>query len=391
MSFISSIFAAFKREVLEVAHNRLYLAIIMLIPLFMIVFFTVMFYRGEIVDLPIVAVDHSHSPSSRQLLRMIDATRGVDVAYEVQSIDEAERMMRHQEVCAMLYVPSDFESNIYRGIHSKVECYLPGTNISADGVVESNVQQVVMTFAAGVSLSMFRAQGVGDAEAMVEIMPIKLHSNIVANPYLNYGYYLAPLFMLMGVVIITVVATTYAVGRELRYATSEEWLRLSGGSLLAALVGKLILITIVMAVMVQLILVVLVVVMGMNIVGSYLFLTLSSLVFIVAYQSVALFIVATTANLRLALSLGGGYAVMAFTFSGITFPVTAMYGAIQPIAKLFPLGYFSEIFIDQMMLGVPIIYDIPKLGSLLIFLLLPLILWRRLRRIMFDSNYWCRG
>ena len=82
---------------------------------------------------------------------------------------------------------------------------------------------------------------------------------------------------------------------------------------------------------------------------------------------------------------------MAFTFSGITFPVSAMYGWIQPLSKLFPLSYFSDIFIDQMMIGSPLPYDIPMILSLLLFITLIVISWRRLNRVLNDEYYWRRS
>lgn len=391
MSLVNSILSSFIRELREVAKNRLYRVVILVIPMVMILFFTIMFYRGEIVDLPIVMVDKSHSSMSRQLLTMIDATQGVRVKYEAQSISEAERLMLRGDVAAIIYIPNDFQSNIYRGITAKVECYIPGTNISAGGTIERDVQQAIMTLSSGIALNKLQALGVGYSEAMVEIMSINILSNIVANPYLNYGYYLAPLFMFMGVVILTVVSTTYAIGRELRYATANEWLATSNYSLPAAVVGKVLPVTIVMSVMMQVIFLILIVVMGMECAGSYIFLTLSSILFIVAYQSIAIFIVSITANLRLGLSLGGGYAVMAFTFSGITFPVMAMYDWIQPLSKLFPLSYFSDIFIDQMMIGTPISYDITKFITLLIFCIVGVAIKGRLRRIITCEKYWRRS
>ena len=391
MSLFCNILHSFIRELQEVARNRLYRAILIVIPLVMILFFTTMFYSGEIVDLPIVVVDKSNSPMSRKLVSMVDATRGVKVVDEAQSIAEAEQLLRRGDVLSIVYINSDFESSILRGEPTKVECYLLGTNISADGVIERDVQQAVMTFSAGVSLSRLQASGVGYDEAMVEMMPINIHSNIVANPYLNYGYYLAPLFMFMGVVILTVVSTVYAFGRELRDATAREWLATSNNSLVAAVVGKMLPTTIVMSVMMELVLFILVVVMGMECAGSYLFLSLSILLFVLAYQSVAIVIISLAANLRLGLSLGGGYAVMAFTFSGITFPVSAMYPVVQSMSKLFPLSYFSDIFIDQMMLGVPISYDVPKIGVLLVFIALIVLVWQRLDRVVRNEMYWRRS
>ena len=391
MSLFCNILHSFIRELQEVARNRLYRAILIVIPLVMILFFTTMFYSGEIVDLPIVVVDKSNSPMSRKLVSMVDATRGVKVVDEAQSIAKAEQLLRRGDVLSIVYINSDFESSILRGEPTKVECYLLGTNISADGVIERDVQQAVMTFSAGVSLSRLQASGVGYDEAMVEMMPINIHSNIVANPYLNYGYYLAPLFMFMGVVILTVVSTVYAFGRELRDATAREWLATSNNSLVAAVVGKMLPTTIVMSVMMELVLFILVVVMGMECAGSYLFLSLSILLFVLAYQSVAIVIISLAANLRLGLSLGGGYAVMAFTFSGITFPVSAMYPVVQSMSKLFPLSYFSDIFIDQMMLGVPISYDVPKIGVLLVFIALIVLVWQRLDRVVRNEMYWRRS
>ncbi len=391
MNLVNSILSSFKREILEVARDRLYMAVLIVIPVAMVLFFAVMFYRGEIEDLPIAIVDHSHTQASYKLVNMIDATPGVAVTYNVQSTADAYRLILQGDALAMLYIPDDFEANIYRGILAKVECYLLGTNISADGVIERDVQQTVMTLSAGISLNKLQSEGIGYSEALVEITPVNIHSNIVANPYLNYGYYLAPIFMFMTVVILTVVCTTYAIGRELRYATATKWLEASGNSLAGALMGKLLPITIIMSLMTQFILLILIVFMGMNCAGSYLFLTVGGILFIIAYQAVAIAIVSVTANLRLALSLGGGYAVMAFTFSGITFPVSAMYEWIQPLSKLFPLSYFSDIFIDQMMIGTPLSYDIPKAISLLLFLPLIAISWRRLSRVVRDETYWRRS
>ena len=119
-------------------------------------------------------------------------------------------------------------------------------------------------------------------------------------------------------------------------------------------------------------------------------LSLGCLIFVIAYQSVAIAIVTLTSNLRLGLSIGGGYAVMAFTFSGVTFPVMAMYDVAQWFSRLFPLTYFSNVFVDKAMLGVDISYDIGDYLAMTVFVLLVPLVWRRLSRVVGDSKYWCR-
>lgn len=388
--FVRRVLSAFKRELREVAKSPLYLAVLVLLPLVMLTLFTVMFYRGTIDELPITVVDNDRTPMSRQLCSMIDDTPGVEIAYSAQSMDDAERQMLSSEALAVLYIERGFESDIYAGIPTKVECYLPGTNISASGVIERDIQQAVLTFSSGVALNRMAAMGIGHSQAMVNIMPIKILTNTIGNPYINYGYYLAPVFMFMGVVIFIVVSTVYAFGRELRYATVREWLSAADDSLVAAVVGKMLPTTIAMLVNLQLAMLVIFVVMGMECAGSYLELSLGSLIFVIAYQSVAIAIVTLTSNLRLGLSIGGGYAVMAFTFSGVTFPVMAMYDVAQWFSRLFPLTYFSNIFVDKAMLGVDISYDIGDYLAMTVFVLLVPLVWRRLSRVVGDSKYWCR-
>lgn len=387
---IKSIVSSFRREMREIASDKLYLSILVLFPAIMSLFFCVIFYRGAIVDIPIVVVDRDYTPLSRQLLEMVNSTSGVSIAYQEQDMASAEQRLLNGDVEGILYIDRGFEVGVYRGESAKVGCYLSGANISASGVLSRDIQLAVQSFAAGVALQSLESLGVNEAQAMVEIMPINICSQIISNPYLNYGYYLAPIFMVLGVVIFTVLSTIYAIGRELRYATASQWLAEAKGSLLGGVVGKLLPVTIAMSLMSQFIYFVLFVVMGMECVGNYLVLSLVTVLFIVVYEGVALAIIALTANLRLALSLGGGYSVMAFTFSGITFPTIAMFGVARLFSKLFPLSYFSEFFVSQVMRGAPLSYDIDNLLYMMLFLVVVPLSWRRLGRVVRDGKYWGR-
>ena len=387
---VYSIRSVLRRELAIIKNDRLYLAVLVILPVVMILFFGVMFYRGTIDDLPIVVVDRDNSPMSRKLVSMVDATAGVEVVCSENSMDEAEELLLRGEAMAVLYIDDGFASDIYSGVTASVECYLLGTNISASGIVERDVQQVVQSLSAGVALEKIQSMGVGSSSTMVDIMPIRVQSNILSNPYLNYGYYLAPIFMIMGVVIFTILSTIYAIGRELRCGTAKEWMLAADNSLWRGVVGKLLPVTLAMFLLSQLIYSILFIVMGMECAGSYLYLSAVTVIFIIAYQAVAIAMIAMTANLRLALSLGGGYGVMAFTFSGITFPTIAMFDVARGVSKIFPLTYFSEVFVDQAMRGVPLYIDTPKLGALMLFLALPILLWYRLRVVVSEDKYWGR-
>lgn len=390
MSLISNIISAFKYEMVEIAKSSTYRTTLLGLPLVTIIFFGTMFYGGTIEDLPIIVTDNDHTTSSNQLLSMISATRGVEIVDYASSMPEAEEILRRGDAYALLLIPKGLECNIYGSKPTDIECYISGTNLSASGIIEREIESCTRSFAAGIEIEKLKAQGVNQHNVMQEVMPINILVHTISNPYINYGYYLAPIFMFMALAIFTTLTTTYTFGRELYYATAPRWLASAENNIVAATIGKLLPTTVIMVTLSQLIYFVLFVLMGMDCAGSYLTLTIGSVIFILAYQSVAVFITTITSNMRLALSLGGGYAVMAFTFSGITFPTSAMFEAMRMLSNIFPLRWFSEIFIDQAMRGAPLIYTLKPLLALAIFTLIPLPVIKRLRRISLTPTYWSK-
>lgn len=388
MQILSGIHRVLRREVRSIFSDRLYLASTVVLPLVMLLFFVVIFWDGSITKLPVSVVDNDNTVLSRNLVSMVDATPGVDIGRSDLSVDEANSELLRGETYGYIVIPDGFEDDIVGSRQTSVNVYISATNLSAAGVLRRDIQQAVKTFSSGVAMTRLAAIGVDGYQVMAEVMPINMQTHTLANPYMNYGYYLAPIFMIVGVVVFTVLATIYAIGRELRYVTAPEWMAAAYDSLPVALIGKLLPITIAMMIMMQLVMFIMFVVMGMECVGSYAVISLASLLFIVAYQAIAVVIVAVTANLRLALSLGGGYSVMAFTFSGITFPIMAMYEVAQLFSRLFPLTYFSRIFINEAMLGADTRYSFADIGAMLIFILLVLFVWRRLGRVVRNSKYW---
>lgn len=390
MLFLSGIYHSFRREVEEIANNKLYLTSLIILPLIMLLLFTLMFSHGSIEQLPIVVVDNDHSSMSRQLISMMQATQSVGDITETQSTIDANNLVRRGDVRAMVVIPENFESDIVSNQTTSVEVSLSGANLSTAGILQRDIQQVVRSLSSGIAISKMQSMGASVDQVLANVMPINVQIHTISNPYMNYGYYLAPMFIFVGIALFITLNTIYSIGRELRYATASEWLKSASGSLLAAIIGKLLPITIAMMIMMGLAFIILFVVMGMETMCSWIILGISSLLLIIAYQSIATLIIAVTANLRLALSLGGGYAVMAFTFSGITFPTISMYGIAQFIAKLFPLSYFSDIFITQAVRGASLNYSLDSLVWLLGFSILGVIVWQRLSRMVRMEQYWNR-
>lgn len=386
--FLRNTAAVLRREFSRIFSQRIYAVLLFVLPPVAFAFFAVLFQDGVARNIPIAVLDYDRTTLSRKVIDMINDTPTAMVLFEVQDAAEGELLMRQGKVSAVIAIPDNFEKNILSNRQTSVDAFISGSNISVNGLLAKDIQTAVTTFTAGIQIQLLTKQGLTELQAMAQLMPVRFEKHVLFNPYTNYGYYLSPSFMPMMLLIFTLMATVFAIGSELRYSTASEWLKTAHGSLSATIAGKLLPITAVMFVWSLVMLAVIFKLIGTPMNGSASLLILCTLLFITAYQAIGVFFTVVLANMRLALSLGGGYAVLAFTFSGLTFPIMAMSPFMQALSRLFPFTYYTDIIIDIALRGAPAHYALADASSLALFaLLIPLSL-PRLRKICSDSKFW---
>ncbi len=390
MGILGHTFAVVRRETGRMRRQPMYATLLVILPILSFLFFALLFEKGVARDIPIAVLDEDHSALSRKVTQMIEDTPTAQVAYGIQSMDEGERLMREGRIQAIVQIPDFFEKDILSNRQTHLEAYISGANISVNGLLSKDIQTAVTTFGAGIQLQLLTKQGLTERQAMAQLQPVRFDRHILFNPYINYGYYLSPSFMPMMLLIFVVLITVFSVGSELKHATAREWLHTANDSIGAALVGKLLPITTAMFLLSLVMLTIIFKVVGVPLNGNLTTILVGTLLFILSYQSISVMIVAVVANLRLSLSLGGGYSVLAFTFSGLTFPVMAMYPAMRVVSKLFPFTYYTDLCVDQMLRGAPVVRSLPDLGCLALFFVLPLLCLPRLRRVCTEEKFWGR-
>lgn len=389
--FFSNTFAVFRRELHRILRQPMYWLLMVILPLIAFSFFAVMLQKGGVAqNLPIVVVDQDNTSLSRKVTQMIDATPTAWIAYGAQSMEQAERMMREGQVMGIVQIPAFFEKNILSNSQTHIETYLTGTNLTANGLLAKDLQTTVTSFSAGIQIQLLTKQGMTEKQVMAQLMPVRFDKHVLFNPYVNYGYYLSPSFLPMMLLIFTIMTTIFAIGSELKNATAKEWFATAQGSVGAAFFGKILPITIVMFLLSELMFLIIFKVVGVPLNGSLTVLTISNVLFILSYQSLGTLIITVLSNLRLSLSLGGGYSVLAFTFSGLTFPIMAMSKPMQWFSNVFPFTFYTDIIVDQALRGAPVIYSLHDMGMMTLFILLSLLCLPRLRTICTDEKYWRR-
>ena len=82
-----------RRELRRIVRQPMYWVLMVVLPVVSFAFFAVIFERGVARNIPIAVLDEDHTTLSRKVTQMIDDTPTAMVSYEVQSMEEAQRLI----------------------------------------------------------------------------------------------------------------------------------------------------------------------------------------------------------------------------------------------------------------------------------------------------------
>ena len=81
-------------------------------------------YNNEVVrEVPVAVVDNSHSQTSREFVRHVNASPDVRVAAWSNNLEEASRLVARQEVYGIILLPEDFDRQLGRMQQAHVSIY----------------------------------------------------------------------------------------------------------------------------------------------------------------------------------------------------------------------------------------------------------------------------
>lgn len=353
------------RECMRLRADPWDLAMATWIPLLALALFAWMFGAGVPRALPVAVVDHDNSVMSRELVRMIDAAPGLQVAARPADMQQAWAAVRAAEVYAVVHVPEGSGREILRGGSAVVFAYYNASHQTAGQAAERGIGDAVQ--AAGgrfVRADVARIRG-PDA---VRAPPLRVQATVLANAARSYEQFLLGLLFPALLYLAACLAMVSALGRELRDGTAGEWLQSCGDRLLPAVAGKLAPYLLLFTVHGTGSLVWLAAIRG-GVAGSAALLLAAQAGLYLASAGIALLLVGATRNLGVALSVTGLYAGTALAFSGATFPMQGAPLFAQAWSRLLPLTRYLKLQVQQLELGADWTASLPTVGGLLLFML----------------------
>ena len=365
------------RELRRLASRPIYLLTMVAVPIVCALFFVSLLDNGLPTKVPTAVVDNDNSALSRQMIRNLDATELISINSYYENYHEALEAVKRGEIYGFFVVPDEFEKNAIAGnsptltYYCNMAYFIPGT-LSFKGF-----KTIAVSTTGSMATMQLVSSGMDRDAIGALIQPLAVQDHPMGNPWSSYSIYLCNSFAPGVLALMIMLVTVYSICDEIKRGTSVAWLESARGSIIVALLGKMLphtLIFSIVGIFIQSLM------YGYNhypLNCPLWVMILAMMLFVVACQGFALFICSVLPNLRLALSVVSLLGVLSFSITGFSFPVENMYGAVAIFSHIVPVRYYFLIYVDQALNGIPLYYSRWYFVALAIFpLVATTMLWR---------------
>lgn len=379
--------AIFVRSVLQIVRRPIYWVAFFFLPLFIFLMMSSLMSEGLPFQVPAAIVDKDGSSVSREVSQTLAGMQLVDVRKTCNSFTEARHDMQKGDIFGYFLIPENFQQDLLSGRKPEITFYTNMTYFVPATMLLKTFQATALYTKAGITMNVLEAVGATPDQVTPLLLPVNIEARAIHNPGLNYAIYLCNSFVPCVLQLMIFLVTCFSLGQEIKYGTSVKLIRMAGGSTIKGLAAKLMPQTIIWMVIAIFMEAWLFKINGYPVYGSWFWLTLSELMFVLACQGMALFFFGLFPNLRLSLSISALTGILSFSIAAFSFPVESMYPAVGIFSWIVPTRYNFLIYIDQALNGIDIYYSRIWFVAYIVFMLLPLLLVRRIGKCMEKPVY----
>lgn len=376
-----------RRELRRMASKPIYWFCMIAAPLFCFVFFTSLMAEGLPTDMPLGLVDNDNTTTSRSLARNLDAFEMTSIKEQYANVTEAREAVQRGDIYGFYYIPKGTTRKAQRQELPVVSFYTNYSYLVAGSLLYRDMRTMSELASGAASRTVLYAKGATERQAMAFLQPIVIDSHAINNPWLNYNVYLSNVILPGLLMLFIFMVTVFSIGTEVKYNTVHDWLIMARGSMFHALAGKLLPQT--------LIFFLIGIAFAIGLYGVLHFpchcglptMLLVMFLGIIGAQGLAVFMFAMLPTLRLSLSFASLWGVISFSICGMSYPVMAMHPTLQGLSLLFPLRHYFLLYVNCALDGYPLMNAAPYVVGLLLFAMLPLLLLRRLKKMLLVVPY----
>jgi ABC-type multidrug transport system, permease component len=375
------------RELSIMRKNPIYGFCTIVFPIVITLFFTTLMNDGQPVEMPVGVVDQDNTATTRAMVRKLDAFQTTHVVAHYPNMNAAREAIQRNEIYAFLLIPKETTSGLMTGNRPKISFYYSNVTLVAGSLLYRDLKTISSLGSAAVGANKLSALGKTPDEIRTFLQPITIDLHMINNPWTNYNVYLSTV-MVPGVLMIFIfLLTPYSIGTELKFRRSRQWIKMAGGNIHIALIGKLLPLTLLYLLMMYSYEFYIFYHLGFPHPGGMVPMLLLGLLTVLACQGFGVFAFGLMPSLRMSMSVCSLWSVIGFSAGGATFPVFAMDGILQAISQLLPMRHYYMIYQMGIFNGYPLTYAWFNIMALVIFALLPAFVTTNIRRAMLVYVY----
>lgn len=387
MASVHPLSASLHRGFSTLVSRRLYITMMVIVPLLATYFFIDLMNEGLPDGVPVAVVDLDHSSLSRTVTRNLSSGQLLSVRENPESFHSAMTMVRKGSIFGFFLIPENFERDALNGSQPTLSYYSNMTYFVPGTLAFKQFKTTAVLTQGGLALTKLQAIGMPAQGMGTLVQPLSIDVNGIGNPWMNYSIYLCQSFIPCLLALMVMLLTCWTICSEIKQGTSVEWLTTARGSIFIALLGKLLPQWMVFTAVGFGIQAILFGFCHFPIHNHVTHMLLAMALLVLASQSFAVFIVGVLPNLRLSLSICSLIGILSFSVCGISFPVESMYGGIGVFSYIIPFRYYFLIYVDQALNGIAIYYSRWFYVALLCFPPAAMLLMHRIKRHCLNPVY----
>lgn len=294
-------------------------------------------------NIPIGIVDQDNTATSRSIIRNISAVPTFKVTKYFVNEAAAREAVQRKEIYGYLSIPPKFEQDAITGQDATLSYYYHYALLSVGGELMAAFETALAPVSLSPVVMQAVALGVEQDQITTFLLPVQASNHPIYNPSLDYSVYLSQPFFFVLFQILILLTTVYAIGIEIKFRTVTDWLVAAKGNMVTAILGKLLPYTIIYILIGWLANYVMFGILHIPFQGSWWLMNIMTMLFIIATQSLGLFLFSLFPAISLIISIVSMVGSLGATLSGVTFPVPNMYPLVRDASYLFPVRHFTEM------------------------------------------------
>lgn len=338
--------AVVKKELRQIIRDPRTLAVLLLLPLFLLVMFGYAISL-DVKNASMAVVDHDNSSYSRELIRGFAHSEQFDLTHFLDDTGELEALIVGETVKGALVIPRGFSARLLRGEPTTVQILIDGSNGTTGSALQGYMQGVIIDYAASI-------QSVRIGVQSTDVVPIDYRPRVWFNPELESNQYLIPGLVAFILVVTAVISTALSVVREKELGTLEQ-IAASPLRPLDLILGKTLPYMVISAMIAASIFGASYFLFDVGVAGSLWWLSGLTVLFLFACLGLGIFIssIAETQQVAFLIAILSTF-LPSFILSGFIFPIENMPLPIQAATYLVPARYYLSALRAIMLKGAGI-------------------------------------